>query len=172
MRALRIAPLGLALVLAHGAVHAAAAPAPAAGPAPAAPAAQPGAPAAPSMPPEQPSSRDDREVIEASETWLALIDTGKLGAAWDVSAPTLRKVVTRADWIKGIGAARKPYGKRVSRERERFARAHSIPGAPEGDYAIIEFTTRFGEGKVATEQLTWWLDPDTAVWRVAGYHVR
>jgi hypothetical protein len=122
--------------------------------------------------PQQPSINDDRDVIEASEKWLRLLDRGQLGPAWDVSAKTLQAQVTRAEWIKGIGAARKPFGRLAARNRDRFARAHQLPGVPEGDYAIVQFDSRFEGGRHATEQITWSLEPDGGVWRVAGYYIR
>jgi len=141
-------------------------------PAPAAPAgAAAGAPAGDAQL-EGPSVRDDREILAASERWLGLIDSGKLGAAWDGGAKLLKQAVTRNDWIKGIGDARKPFGKLASRNRERFARTHKIPGAPDGDYAIIEFTASFENGKRAVEQVTWMLDADGGIWRVSGYYIR
>jgi len=145
-----------------------------AAPAPAAPATSSGAAAAdPEATREVPTVRDDSEVLAASEKWLAMIDTGKLGTAWDVSAKLLQQVVTRDDWIKGSGEARKPYGKLATRMRERFARTHKIPGAPDGDYAIIEFVATFANGTRATEQITWTLEPDgDGVWRVSGYYIR
>ena len=159
----------LALASLAGVAHAGEAPAPA----PAAPA-SPGAAGAPDAEAatEQPTVRDDREILAASERWLGLIDSGKLGAAWDGGAKVLQQAVTRNDWIKGIGEARKPFGKLASRNRERFARTHKIPGAPDGDYAIIQFTATFANGKRALEEVTWMLDTDGGTWRVSGYYIR
>jgi hypothetical protein len=120
----------------------------------------------------QPTLRDDHDVLEASEKWLAILDAGKFGDAYDLGAPSLRKVVTRSKWIKGIGDARKPFGKAQSRSREKFARTHALPGLPDGDYAIVEFKTTFSSGKRAAEQLTWQYDADGKIWRVAGYYIR
>jgi len=122
--------------------------------------------------PEQPTLGDDRDVIEASEKWLRLLDRGQTGAAWDASAKSLQDHVSRAEWVKGIGAARKPFGTLKARKRDRFARAHEMPGGPEGDYAIVQFVSEFANGKRATEQLIWMLQPDDGIWRVSGYHIR
>src|SRR5260221_1386887 len=106
------------------------------------PAAQPGAAAAnppgkPSTGEEQvqPTQGDDRETIEASTKWLALLDAGKFGAAWDVSSAHLKSVVARPKWIAGITDARKPFGAFKTRTAAKFARAHSMPDAPDGDYS-------------------------------------
>ncbi len=132
--------------------------------------------AQPALPPAgeargQPTLRDDKETIEAGEQWLKLIDAGKIGEAWDASAATLKSAVSRQQWIAGLRDARKPFGKLTSRKATRFARAHSMPNAPDGDYAIIEFEAVFANGRKATEHLTWMLE-DGDAWRVAGYYIR
>src|SRR5207344_1611844 len=84
-----------------------------AAPAPPPAAAAPGAPAQPES--AQPTTGDDRATIEAAKKWLALLDAGKTGAAWDAGSPYLKSVVTREKWIDGIGSARRPFGKFVQR---------------------------------------------------------
>jgi hypothetical protein len=119
----------------------------------------------------QPTLGDDRDVIKASEEWLKMLDRGQLGPAWDASAKTLKSSVTRNDWIRGIGDARKPFGKVASRKAEKFARAHQLPGLPEGDYALLLFDTQFANGKKAQEHVTWTFEKGE-VWRVAGYFIK
>jgi Protein of unknown function (DUF4019) len=140
------------------------------------PAAQPPAPpspqAAPAAPaPEQPTLADDRNAIEVGKTWLGLIDAGKADAAWDAASKQLQSVVKRDKFVVEMRRSRKPLGKVVSRTPTKFARAHELPGAPAGDYVIIEYDAEFANGKHLTEQLVW-----TAVvgdnWRVAGYYYR
>ena len=103
--------------------------------------------------------------------WLALIDAGKAGDAWDLSSKQLKSAVTRAKFVDGIRDARKSLGKLEGRTPERFARSHQLPGAPDGDYVIIQYTARFPKGKQLQEQLVWTIE-DCDVWRVAGYYYR
>jgi hypothetical protein len=119
----------------------------------------------------QPSTRDDKETIEASRAWLALLDAGKFDAAWDGASPYLKSVVTRQKWISGLTAARKPFGKLKQRTPVKFARSHSMPDAPDGDYSLLEFDSDFANGKRASEQIIWMLG-DNQVWRVSGYYIR
>ena len=120
---------------------------------------------------EQPTLEDDKATIEAGAKWLALLDAGKFGAAWDVSSAHLKSVVTRQKWVTEITQVRKPLGKLRTRKAEKFARAHSLPGAPDGDYSIVEFESVYANGKQATEQVIWMFEADS-VWRVSGYFVR
>ncbi len=140
-------------------------------PSPATPAPVTATPPATEPPAVQPTMTDDKDTIVAAEKWLRLLDSGKIGAAWDTAAPHLQSVVTRKKWIEGITAARKPFGKLDSRTAEKFARAHQLPGAPDGDYSIVEFTSKFRNGKVAAEQVIWMLG-EGDVWRVSGYFIR
>jgi hypothetical protein len=119
----------------------------------------------------QPTQGDDQDAIEAGKQWLALIDAGNAGKAWDTSSAHLKSIVTRQKWIAGMRDARKPFGKLASRNATKFARAHSMPGAPDGDYALIEYEATFANGKRATEQLTWMLE-DSGAWRVSGYYIK
>ena len=83
----------------------------------------------------------------------------------------LKSVVTRAKWIDGITSVRKPYGQFVKRTPTKFARSHAMPGAPDGDYSIIEFETEFADGKRASEHIIWMLG-EREVWSVSGYFIR
>ena len=155
-----LALAGLALAIAQVSAQPAAAP----------PAAAPTAP--PTSPPaEQPTPRDDRDSIDAGIKWLALVDSGKAGAAWDLASKQLQSAVTRDKFVAAIRDVRKPLGKVEGRTAERFARAHQLPGVPEGDYVIIEYKVRFAKGKALQEQLVWAIE-DGDIWRVAGYYYR
>ena len=134
-------------------------------------------PAPPKAPPTAPDTdnpatlADDKATVAAGEKWLALIDSGTAGQAWDLASPHLKASVTRAKFVSGMRDMRKPFGKLVSRTAAQFARAHSMPGAPDGDYAIVQYEVAFANGKKGSELLTWVLGSDEQ-WRVAGYYIR
>jgi len=133
-----------------------------------APAARADAPREP--PADAATEKDDDEVVAESRKWLGLIDDGKAGLAWDGADASLRASVTRAKWIDGIRELRKPYGAVKARKTTQIARAHSLPGAPDGDYVIVQFDTEFANGKHASELVTWTLTNTS--WRVSGYQIR
>ena len=130
-------------------------------------------PIAPSTepPPSGPTLGDDKDVIEAGKKWLALLDAGKPGAAWDLASKQLQKGVKRDAFIADVRRVRKPLGKLATRTEVKFARAHDLPGAVSGDYAIIEFDTKFENGKLLHEQTIWAFE-EGDVWRVSGYFYR
>jgi hypothetical protein len=47
---------------------------------------------------------------------------------------------------------------------------HSLPGAPDGDYVIIEYDTRFEKKTQSIETVTPMRDTD-GTWKVAGYFI-
>jgi hypothetical protein len=48
---------------------------------------------------------------------------------------------------------------------------HELPGAPDGDYAVIQFSTEFAHKRTARETVTPMRDAD-GEWRVSGYFIR
>ena len=122
-------------------------------------------------PPGQPTLSDDEDTIEAGKKWLALLDADKAGAAWDVASKQLQSGVKRAKFITDVRQVRKPLGKLSSRTAVKFARAHDLPNAPSGDYAIIEYDAQYANGKHLSEQLVWAI-AEGDIWRVAGYFYR
>ncbi len=47
----------------------------------------------------------------------------------------------------------------------------SLPGAPDGEYVVIQYNTEFENKKVAIETITPMLDDD-GKWRVSGYYIK
>jgi hypothetical protein len=144
------------------------------------PAAQPPVQAPPTAPPTAPSTEpppggptvgDDLDTIKAGKAWLALLDSDKAGAAWDLASKQLQNAVKRAAFVAESRRVRKPLGKLDSRTEVKFARAHDLPGAPPGDYAIIEYDAKFKNGKHLSEQLIWAIE-EGGTWRVNGYYYR
>jgi hypothetical protein len=122
-------------------------------------------------PPAQPTLGDDKDAIDAGKKWLELLDADKSGVAWDSASKQLQSVVKREAFIADVRNARKPLGKLESRSAVKFARAHQLPGAPAGDYTIIEFEATYAGGKHLSEQVIWTIE-EGDVWRVAGYFYR
>ena len=72
---------------------------------------------------------------------------------------------------QSLAAARKPLGKVISRELKIAVCKTSLPGAPDGQYVILEFETSFENKKSVIETITPLLDKD-GQWRVSGYYIK
>ena len=108
---------------------------------------------------------------KAASKWLALVDEGKYSESWDEAAQLFKGAVTKEQWKESVSSARKPLGKLVSRTLKSKTYATSLPGAPDGEYVVIQYTTSFENKKSAIETVTPMLDKDKK-WRVSGYYIK
>ncbi|MCY2987054.1 MAG: DUF4019 domain-containing protein [Planctomycetota bacterium] len=113
----------------------------------------------------------EQKAVESAKAWLALVGQDKYGEAWDAAAELLKNAVSKEDFEKSLTAARKPLGKIKSRELKSKQYATSLPGAPDGEYVVIQFKTAFENKKAGVETITPMLDKDKK-WRVSGYFIR
>jgi hypothetical protein len=113
----------------------------------------------------------EKDALKAAEEWLILIDTGEYGLSWENAAELFKKAVTKAQWEKTLKAVRPPMGDLISRNVKSATYANSLPGAPDGEYVVIQFSARFTNKKSAIETVTPMKDPD-GQWRVSGYYIR
>ena len=117
------------------------------------------------------SGEAEDQAIEAAEEWLALVDQGEYEASWEEAAALFKSVVTVDQWRQALNAARKPFGELKSRELKNAEYATSLPGAPDGEYVVIQFDTSFSKKESAVETITPMKDDD-GVWRVSGYYIK
>lgn len=111
------------------------------------------------------------EAVKAAESWLGLVDKGEFGKSWDQSAALFRAAVTKDEWEQSLNIARTPLGKKKSRSVVSTQFSTSLPGAPDGEYVVIQFASSFASKESAIETVTPMKDPDGA-WRVSGYFIK
>ncbi len=109
--------------------------------------------------------------ITAAEEWLSLVDNGKYIDSWNQSAALFQNAIKAKKWKRTLLAIRKPIGKIVTREMISATPTNELPGAPDGDYVVIKYKSRFKLKKSAVETITPMLEKN-GVWRVAGYYIR
>lgn len=107
----------------------------------------------------------------ASKSWLALTDAGKYGESWDVASSFSKAAVTKADWEKAIKSSRAPLGAMKSRKVKSATFTRTLPGAPDGEYVVIQFESQFENKAAAIETVTPMHEKDGA-WRVSGYYIK
>lgn len=103
--------------------------------------------------------------------WLKGVDEGNYEKGWQEAAEYLRNAVTAELFVQSLKAARHPLGKVTSRKVKSLAYRTSVPGAPDGEYVVIQFETSFENKKEAVETVTPLLDTD-GKWRVSGYFIK
>jgi len=120
-----------------------------------------------------PVSNPDAEkaAVQAAEHWLALVDAEKYEESWDESATLFRKAITKEDWGNRLGVSRGLFGKLVARKVKSAEYHTALPGAPDGEYVVIQFETSFANKKESIETVTPMKDKD-GKWRVSGYFIK
>lgn len=107
--------------------------------------------------------------VDAAKSWLKLIDTGNYAQSWSDASALMKSRVTQADWTSKLKPVRASLGAVVSRDFLEAAAATSLPGAPDGQYVIIHFHTKFASKADATETVT--MMRDKGQWHAAGYYI-
>ena len=107
------------------------------------------------------------EAAGVGEKWLALLDDQKYEESWDQSSSQFRDQVNKDQWVAVLKRAREPMGAKVSRATARVDFVKTLRGAPDGDYAIIHYTTSFQNKNDVTERVT--LVKEDGKWLAAAY---
>jgi hypothetical protein len=117
------------------------------------------------------SREAEAEAVKAAESWLTLVDEEKYAESWDEAAEIFKGAIPQDEWAELIGAARKPFGEQISRKLHKSHYKTALPGAPDGEYVVIQFKASFAEKSSALETVTPMKDTN-GVWRVSGYYMK
>lgn len=113
----------------------------------------------------------DLDAERAAREWLALADITDGSGTWAAAASLFQDAVPEDEWARSLHAARAPLGSVVARTLRTAHAVGELPGAPDGEYVVLEFDTHFERKRAAVETVTPMRDRDGA-WRVSGYYIR
>ena len=113
----------------------------------------------------------EQSAQQAAESWLAFTDTGKYAESWNQAGEIFRSAITKDQWVRTIHGVRGPLGKLLSRRLRSAEYKTTLPGAPDGQYVVIQYETVFEKKQVAIETITPMLEND-GKWRVSGYYIK
>jgi hypothetical protein len=116
-------------------------------------------------------TQKEEAALNAAQEWLSMIDAGDYRLSWMEAAEYFRNAVTDEQWVQSLKAVRKPLGKLISRDVKSTIYKTSLPGAPDGEYVVIQFKTVFENKRSAIETVTPMVDKDSN-WRVSGYFIK
>jgi hypothetical protein len=108
--------------------------------------------------------------VEAAHPWLALVDDRQYEASWQQAAAQFRNAAPQEDWVQKSSRVRDPMGAVHEREVRQARYATSLPGAPEGEYVVVQFNTRFENKEHAVETVS--CVKEDGNWRATGYYIR
>jgi hypothetical protein len=117
------------------------------------------------------SEKAEKRALEASHAWLILVDNGQYAESWETAAYFFKNAIAKEKWNQSLNAVRKPLGKVIKRTVKSKQYATSLPGAPDGEYVVIQYQTSFTNKKSSIETITPMLDKD-GQWRVSGYYIK
>ena len=117
----------------------------------------------------QADEKTDAAVATAKQ-WLALVDAKEYKKSWEEAAPFFKERVSEKDWGKMIHLARGPFGDVKSRELKGAKYTTSLPGAPDGEYVVIQFNTGFANKADSVETITPMMADGN--WKVSGYFIK
>ena len=109
--------------------------------------------------------------VAAAKAWLGLVDAKQYKESWVEAAPFFKEKVKEEDWAKMVSAVRGPLGDMKARELIGAQYMTTLPGAPAGEYVVMQFKTAFQNKADAVETVTPMKD-DKGVWRVSGYFIK
>ena len=112
-----------------------------------------------------------KAAVAVAEGWLELVDTEQYEASWNEAASYFQGAVSQEQWLFSMESVRKPLGQKLARSLKSQQYHSSLPGAPDGEYVVIQFNTSFAHKRSAVETVTPMKDQD-GKWRVSGYYIK
>jgi uncharacterized protein DUF4019 len=105
---------------------------------------------------------------KAARDWLAITDNADALASWNAAGAKFKEAMSVKQWDTSLKQARAPFGALGQRAALSTSFSRKLDGAPEGDYALIQFRTTFANKIDSRETVTLERDADGA-WLVIGY---
>lgn len=113
---------------------------------------------------------DAAESLPRAKAFIAELDAGDWSGSWEVAGVMFQSAASAEEWAETVEPVREPLGAVKSRQLTNVNRVSTLPGAPEGDYEVLQFRTVFSArpGEL-TETIVMTMGRDG--WEVAGYFV-
>jgi len=121
------------------------------------------------------TTRADDEAVEqarvAAKAWLAQLHDHEYDETWAAGGELLKAAVSQEEWSKKWSVTLGPLGKVASSAVRSAEYSTTMPGAPDGEYVVVEFDTSFESKQTALETLALRKESD-GLWRVSGYFIK
>jgi|HigsolmetaAR201D_1030396.scaffolds.fasta_scaffold01975_12 hypothetical protein len=112
----------------------------------------------------------EKEAQAAAEAWLGLVDSEKYGESWAEASSDFRSRVTKEKWEEMAKSVRESVGTLVSRKLREVTFTKTLPGAPDGEYAVLVFESSFQNKRSGVETAV--MIMEQGKWKGAGYFIR
>ena len=108
---------------------------------------------------------------KGAESWLALVDKGDYEASYDQASSMFKSALTQDKWVGTLKTVRSPLGKLDSRKLLHAQYTTQLPGAPDGEYVVIQYQTSFENKQEAVETVVMQREKD-GQWKTSGYFIK
>ena len=108
--------------------------------------------------------------VASGKVWLAIVDAKDYGGSWDQASQLFQSGVSKERWMSMVASVRERLGALKSREFEAVELTKSLPGVPDGVYAMVRFQAVFEKKADAAETIT--LVLENSNWKVGGYFIK
>jgi hypothetical protein len=109
------------------------------------------------------------EAVELASSFHALLDSGDFDATWPLLADLVAESQSRSTWVDTLSKLRADAGAARDRTLHGYGYTESLPGAPAGQYFVLEYQTAFARFS-GQERVIVAVGPDGP--RVAGYLIQ
>jgi len=113
----------------------------------------------------------EADAFEAAQIWLQLVDEGRYSESWDSAAISFQTSVGQQEWENLLKVVRAPLGKVIARAMTSTEYKKSLPGAPDGEYVVIQYKTAFETKTAAVETVIPKREFDGR-WGISGYYIK
>ena len=112
----------------------------------------------------------ERAAQTAAESWLALVDAGKVQESWQAMAEPARKGIGEAGWKAGFNSVQQKFGTLTGRKLRSAHPSNKSPGGRSGEFMLFEFQSTSAKHGTVTEKVATSHESD-GEWRVISYTV-
>ena len=116
------------------------------------------------------STETKEEVVNDATAWLGLIYSNNYSQSWDNAASLFQNAISKEQWTQQLNGIVPPLGKVISRDIISSEYHTELPGAPDGEYIVIQFKTSFENKNESVETVTQMID--NGQWKVSGYFIK
>jgi outer membrane biogenesis lipoprotein LolB len=114
------------------------------------------------------SQKNEADATAVAQKWLAMLDEGKYGDAWQASADAIRNQGTQQQFEDVMKQQRAPMGKVISRTVETAQYGKNPQNFPPGEYVEVKFKTSFQNAQ-SVEEVVQLIKTADGSWKVGAY---
>jgi hypothetical protein len=130
----------------------------------------PPAPTQQGEPAADPHTAEEQAAERQALGFLGYLDHGRFANSYAYTGMLIRAQLDRDAYTRQLEKARAGVGALLSRELMDASYTTTMPGAPEGQYVVLDYGASFANRQQAVEKVT--LAFAKGYWRVSGYYIK